>query len=61
MNKEQLYEQYNADKLAKLYVAESTNEYGELLAKVWETPGFKEMHDFRGNHDKRGTLKRRQE
>ena len=31
---------YDADKLARLVVDHITNDKGEILARVWENPGF---------------------
>jgi len=31
---------YDADRLAKLTVDHLTNDKGEVLARVWENPGF---------------------
>lgn len=38
--REQLHEIYTADRLAKLVVDHITNENGEIMARVWENPGF---------------------
>jgi hypothetical protein len=31
---------YDSDKLAKIMVDHITNDKGEILARVWENPGF---------------------
>ena len=31
---------YDSEKLAKIMVDHVTNEKGEILARVWENPGF---------------------
>ena len=31
---------YDSDRLARLLVDHLTNEKGEILARVWENPGF---------------------
>ena len=31
---------YDSDKLAKIMVHHITNDKGEILARVWENPGF---------------------
>ena len=31
---------YDSDRLAKIMVDHITNEKGEILARVWENPGF---------------------
>ena len=52
---------YTPDKLAKIFVDHVSNEKGEILARVWENPGFREIYDFRGNLKDRRKLKRKQE
>ena len=52
---------YDADKLARLMVEHITNDKGEILARVWENPGFQEIYDYKGQNAKRRRLKRRQE
>ena len=36
-----------------------TNEKGEILARVWENPGFREVYDFKGVNLKRRRMKRK--
>ena len=38
-----------------------SNEKGEILAHVWENPGFQEVYDFKGVEKYRRRLKRKQE
>ena len=38
-----------------------TNEKGEILARVWENPGFQEIYDYKGVEKYRRRLKRKQE
>ena len=38
-----------------------TNDKGEILARVWENPGFQEVYDFKGVLRQRRRLKRKQE
>ena len=38
-----------------------TNEKGEILARVWENPGFQEVYDFKGVLKQRKRLRRKQE
>lgn len=52
---------YDHDKLARLMVDHITNEKGEILARVWENPGFQEVYDFKGMLKQRKRLKRKQE
>lgn len=54
-----LDEIYSADKLAKLMVDHLTNEKGEILARVWENPGFQEVYDYKGVNLKRRRMKRK--
>jgi len=56
-----LKERYDADTLAKIMVEHHTNEKGELLAQVWNSPSFKEIWDYNGTETRRGTLKRKAE
>ena len=44
-------------KVAEVYAKHTTNERGEILARVWESPEFKEAHDFNQGHEKKGLLK----
>ena len=52
---------YDSDKLAKIMVDHITNEKGEILARVWENPGFQEVYDYKGVLKQRKRLKRKQE
>ena len=52
---------YDADKLARLMVDHMTNSKGEILARVWENPGFQEIYDYKGVEKNRRRLKRKQE
>ncbi len=52
---------YDSDKLAKIMVDHVTNEKGEILARVWENPGFQEIYDYKGILKQRRRLKRKQE
>ena len=47
--------------LAKVYVKETTNEKGDLLARLWTTPEFKEAFDYRQGYEKKGMLRKRLE
>ena len=38
-----------------------TNEKGEILARVWENPGFQEIYDYKGVLRQRQRLRRKQE
>ena len=38
-----------------------TNERGEILARIWENPGFQEVYDFKGVLKQRHRLRRKQE
>ena len=49
------------EKLAKVMVDHVTNEKGEILARVWENPGFQEVYDYKGVLKERRRLKRKQE
>ena len=44
-------------KVAEVYAKHTTNERGEILARVWESPEFKEAHDYNQGHEKKGLLK----
>lgn len=37
---EAIKQTYDTDKLARLVVDHITNDKGEILARVWENPGF---------------------
>ncbi len=50
---------YDSDRLAKIMVDHVTNEKGEILARVWENPGFQEVYDFKGVLKQRKRLKRK--
>jgi hypothetical protein len=52
---------YDSERLAKIMVDHITNERGEILARVWENPGFQEVYDFKGVLKQRKRLKRKQE
>ena len=52
---------YDTDRLAKIMVDHVTNEKGEILARVWENPGFQEVYDYKGVLFERRRLKRKQE
>ena len=52
---------YDSDKLAKIMVDHITNERGEILARVWENPGFQEVYDYKGILKQRKRLRRKQE
>ena len=52
---------YDSDRLAKIMVDHITNEKGEILARVWENPGFQEVYDFKGVLKQRKRLRRKQE
>jgi hypothetical protein len=39
---------YDTDHMAKLVVDHITNDKGEILARVWENPGFREIYDYKG-------------
>ena len=52
---------YDSDKLAKIMVDHITNEKGEILARVWENPGFQEVYDYKGILKQRKRLRRKQE
>ncbi len=52
---------YDSERLAKIFVDHVTNEKGEILARVWENPGFQEVHDYKGVLRQRRRLKRKQE
>ena len=52
---------YDSDKLAKIFVDHITNEKGEILARVWENPGFQEIYDYKGVELRRRRIKRKQE
>ena len=47
--------------MARIYVDHVTNDKGEVLARVWENPGFHEIYDFKGQESKRRRLLRKQE
>ena len=50
---------YPTEKLARLMVDHITNSKGEILARVWENPGFMEIYDFKGVNVKRRRMKRK--
>ena len=50
---------YPTERLAKLMVDHMTNEKGEILARVWENPGFREVYDYKGVNLKRRRMKRK--
>ena len=50
---------YDSDTLARVMVDHITNEKGELLARVWENPGFQEIYDYKGILKERRRLKRK--
>ena len=52
---------YDSDNLARIMVDHITNDKGEILARVWENPGFQEVYDFKGVLKQRNRLKRKQE
>ncbi len=52
---------YDSERLAKILVDHVTNEKGEILARVWENPGFQEVYDYKGVLKQRQRLKRKQE
>ena len=52
---------YDSDRLARIMVDHITNEKGEILARVWENPGFQEIYDFKGVLKQRKRLRRKQE
>jgi hypothetical protein len=52
---------YDADKLARIAVDYITNDKGEILARVWENPGFREIYDYKGIELKRRRMARKQE
>ncbi len=52
---------YDSDRLARIMVDHMTNEKGEILARVWENPGFREVYDYKGVLKERKRLKRKQE
>ena len=52
---------YDTDRLAKIMVDHVTNDKGEILARVWENPGFQEVYDYKGILLERRRLKRKQE
>ena len=52
---------YDSDRLAKIMVDHITNDKGEILARVWENPGFQEVYDFKGVLKQRKRLQRKQE
>lgn len=52
---------YDSERLAKIFVDHVTNEKGEILARVWENPGFQEVYDYKGVLRQRRRLKRKQE
>ena len=52
---------YDTDRLAKIMVDHVTNDKGEILARVWENPGFQEVYDYKGVLFERRRLKRKQE
>ena len=52
---------YDTENLARLMVDHITNEKGEILARVWENPGFQEIYDYKGIEKTRRRLKRKAE
>ena len=52
---------YDSDRLAKIMVDHMTNEKGEILARVWENPGFQEIYDYKGVLRQRQRLRRKAE
>ena len=52
-------EAYSTEKLAKIFVDHITNEKGEVLARIWENPGFREVYDYKGILLERRKLKRK--
>ena len=50
---------YNADRLAKLFVEHITDDNGDILARVWENQGFREIYDYKGVEKRRQRLKRK--
>lgn len=50
---------YDADRLAKIMVDHITNDKGEILARIWESPGFQEIYDYSGIEKKRRRLLRK--
>ena len=59
--KDQIDQQYDAKRLAKIYVDHTTSKEGEVLARVWETPAFQAVFDQYGANKRRGFLKRKTE
>ncbi len=51
----------STDELAKHLVDHLTNEKGEILARIWENPGFQEVYDPKGTNLKRHRLHRKLE
>jgi hypothetical protein len=54
-----LEDKYDADKLAKIYVDHASNEKGEILARIWETAGFRAVFDPKGGWERKSLLKER--
>ncbi len=52
---------YDSDRLAKIMVDHITNDKGEILARVWENPGFQEVYDYKGILRQRQRLRRKAE
>ena len=50
-------EELSPKKVAEIYAKHLTNDKGELLARVWESPEFKEAHDYNQGHEKKGLLR----
>lgn len=50
-----------AARIAELWAEHTTNEKGELLANVQESPAFQEVYDFKGADKKRWRLDRKKD
>jgi hypothetical protein len=45
-----IQEKYDPETLAKIYADHVSNENGEILARVWESPQFLEVFDYFGGN-----------
>ena len=61
MEMELAQEKQVAKELANIFVRETTNEKGEVLARLWLSPEFKEAHDYGMGYEKHDLLKNRLE
>lgn len=61
MNSEDQGEMHKARIYAKAFAKQNTDSQGNILAKIWESPEFKESFDYNMSYEKKKMLKYRLE